>query len=759
MHGIELKADTGDMNRKEPLPFVTLLLLEAGVFGILLFLRELDGVEYQTSLVLTVAAAVCGMAWYTYARHRILFLSFLSASVAACVLTSLISGDVLLEQAFHITRSLEGEQGLPAMQITELALLLAVVLSLLLFVLECLIPGHIVFYVRTILMLLAAPFLNVHIHVETVFLLFLSQIALGAMQIAVRWRKKRQLDGALRVQLSGKSGVAVSLAVTVIFSVSLILVMLGSESMFDAVSAADGYVQRSISGVTGGAGMAAARGEISRGNSYPTGATQLEVSVSRQPAQSMYLRGFDGGEYVGGAWILSDDEALFDDIAEGLRMPQGWGSKMYELYEDMYFVLNLYTLSEGPWEPVTLRIQPVNGADSKVYVPYYNKHPSSLGDGGYTCQYYEERDMCINGGSILLRFGTEGEVYMALQDLYMEQAQAAYTRVPTALLPRLTALVEENPMADLDEITEFIFHTLQDGVEYTRTPGWAPFNEDVVEYFLFERKAGYCEHFAVTAALMYRLYGVPARYVTGYLLTPSDFKLQEDGTYLAAATDEAAHAWVEIFLEDYGWTPVDVTPADDGLPAEPYPGFGSEQPDRVREERDHDAESPVLAQGSGKTMSVEKRQAKSDFWLEEVFGGKEFRAPLLIFFFCLVYSILLVPQLKRYRELWIARKGDFMSCRAVFERFMEMMHFGGLVPDCDGAEAEFADRLAKAGAGISRDEASRLVAVVNQAAFGTVYPDETEEAFVRQLYRRTAALVYRGLSWRKRLIFKYVKVF
>ena len=36
---------------------------------------------------------------------------------------------------------------------------------------------------------------------------------------------------------------------------------------------------------------------------------------------------------------------------------------------------------------------------------------------------------------------------------------------------------------------------------------------------------------------------------------------QEDGSWQAEVMDSQAHAWAEIFVEDMGWAPVEVTPA------------------------------------------------------------------------------------------------------------------------------------------------------------------------------------------------------
>ena len=76
--------------------------------------------------------------------------------------------------------------------------------------------------------------------------------------------------------------------------------------------------------------------------------------------------------------------------------------------------------------------------------------------------------------------------------------------------------------------------------------------EDFVTHFLTTGR-GYCVHFASAATLLLRLQGIPARYVSGYALS-----IPESGQ--AQALDSNAHAWVEIYLEGYGWYPVEVTP-------------------------------------------------------------------------------------------------------------------------------------------------------------------------------------------------------
>lgn len=81
-----------------------------------------------------------------------------------------------------------------------------------------------------------------------------------------------------------------------------------------------------------------------------------------------------------------------------------------------------------------------------------------------------------------------------------------------------------------------------------------PANIDVVDYFLFESKEGYCVYFASAMVVMARSVGIPARFVTGYA-TGAWNPITE--TFDVIGTD--AHAWVEVYFEGYGWVEFDPT--------------------------------------------------------------------------------------------------------------------------------------------------------------------------------------------------------
>lgn len=82
--------------------------------------------------------------------------------------------------------------------------------------------------------------------------------------------------------------------------------------------------------------------------------------------------------------------------------------------------------------------------------------------------------------------------------------------------------------------------------------------DDPAGTFLKEKKG--CDvHFASAATLMFRYYGIASRYAEGYLVTPEDVKGKEAGETISIP-QSANHAWTEIYIDSFGWVPLEVTP-------------------------------------------------------------------------------------------------------------------------------------------------------------------------------------------------------
>lgn len=75
-------------------------------------------------------------------------------------------------------------------------------------------------------------------------------------------------------------------------------------------------------------------------------------------------------------------------------------------------------------------------------------------------------------------------------------------------------------------------------------------------------RTGYCEQFAAAMAVLGRIVGIPSRVVWGF--TPGTVEQQADGTDRIVVRDNNAHAWVEMWMDGFGWVRFDPTPRADG---------------------------------------------------------------------------------------------------------------------------------------------------------------------------------------------------
>ncbi len=75
-----------------------------------------------------------------------------------------------------------------------------------------------------------------------------------------------------------------------------------------------------------------------------------------------------------------------------------------------------------------------------------------------------------------------------------------------------------------------------------------PKNRDIVDYFLFDLKKGYCDYYASAMVVLARAAGLPARLAIGYASGRYD---PQNDRYRVSEAD--AHSWPEIFFPSYGW--------------------------------------------------------------------------------------------------------------------------------------------------------------------------------------------------------------
>lgn len=118
-----------------------------------------------------------------------------------------------------------------------------------------------------------------------------------------------------------------------------------------------------------------------------------------------------------------------------------------------------------------------------------------------------------------------------------------------------------------------------------------PKGTDLIEWFLFEGRQGYCNYYATSEVLMLRSLGVPARMAVGFAQGEATEGVQRPGETEATSKEFSVyrkhmHAWPEIYFPGIGWVEFEPTgnqaplirPATHRVDIAPVPASDAEKP-------------------------------------------------------------------------------------------------------------------------------------------------------------------------------------
>ena len=139
-------------------------------------------------------------------------------------------------------------------------------------------------------------------------------------------------------------------------------------------------------------------------------------------------------------------------------------------------------------------------------------------------------------------------------------------QIPRQLDPRIQQLASQltQGATTVDEVVErAVQWFIQQHFVYTLEPG--EMGSNATATFLFEKRKGFCGHYAAAFCTLMRAAGIPARVVMGY----RGGEINPQGGFLVVRQNNA-HAWSEVWTGDRltGWQRVDLTsviPASDPL--------------------------------------------------------------------------------------------------------------------------------------------------------------------------------------------------
>lgn len=532
------------------------------------------------------------------------------------------------------------------------------------------------------------------------------------------------------------------------------------ETAFDIEGRIDHFLDRyrRASGTTGGADI----GSISQANSYPSDQEYLQVYTDHEPKQDLYLYGFRGGFYEYSAWDKVDETEVFKKLSSRL----GWeasGTRLTDMFENMYFMQN--QKSNKNEEKITLAVKRIRQKNYS-FQPYFSHREKvfinkdgwerNLGVNVDVYSYYEThklyQDLSFEENYTRLSISLH-----MLENLYLQMVQEQYTQVPEGL-EQLRTLVQENPKEDLQDITSFILYTLKSKTTYSLTPGLLPLQKDACEYFLFENGKGFCEHYASTAALLYRLYGIPARYASGYRIPKESFVEAMGGYWVARATGQQSHAWVEIFLPDYGWVPVDVTPGDAGQLRVDYPGYDLPTAETMleQEQRSHEEQAQII---EPEIPDLEQYLEDLPETTPSTESQTSARWQIPRFLIYLLQALLAVGtvilMLETIRKLRLAQRRK-KNCRKLFVQLTRMLYAAGMSRKADETEEAFAQRAARF---LPSADLMHVYEIAEQEAFGNRPTTDQEKALVLHALYLVAEKIRADNLLPKRLWYRWGKAY
>lgn len=348
--------------------------------------------------------------------------------------------------------------------------------------------------------------------------------------------------------------------------------------------------------------------------------TVLQVTMPKS-GETVYLRGFVGSVYTGRSWEELPASRLreLNEITENFTL-NGFSPLLLDSYNLKYSRDVSSPSSSLP--QYSFAVKNVSASRDYLYMPY-NLVPESVsryaiqndsgfsgGEDSYIGQYYDPVNYYSYQNLFRKKWSIPAPI-AADEAAYRQFVYENYMDVPTSFAPEdifnesyyqyITAEEIMTGKSTLDEMTVFnrklyyIKSWLKNNCEYSLSAGKLPLGEDFINYFI-ENKKGSCSHFASTAAIMCRYAGIPARYVEGYIIKPKDFPYgtQTGQSAMVDITDTRGHAWVEIYIDGFGWYPVEFTSGygniRTAIPTETVPVSEETETETVSEESEINSE-------------------------------------------------------------------------------------------------------------------------------------------------------------------------
>ena len=460
-----------------------------------------------------------------------------------------------------------------------------------------------------------------------------------------------------------------------------------------------------------------------------SGQNALVVNTSSAPMHSIYLKAFTGDIYGNNRWLPSSiEKEYYENYSPFQISPLTDHNNYYNAIMTTYHT-----------DPIDISVHNIGANKAYSYLPYFS-FAKETEAGLEAIDFIDVPDDYDSFGRIQNNIRSDASAYDNNSYFYSIYVPPEYLLLPESGLERLQAECARTGYYGWDDITDinqFIIETLHTNTKYSLNPGALPRGEEFTEYFLYEQQKGYCTHYATAATLMYRMFGIPSRYVMGYrvpayLFLNNSFLNESSAT--AFVKDERAHAWTEIYLEGMGWVPIEVTPAD-------------------MDNFDYDT-------AVDESNTAQDANAQAQARTQREFNDNIFTAiAVLMLVFLIAFLGFFIHRMsntyrKRFRKPDPSLPND--SIRRVYINLYRIFIFAGLSKTADLSDAELFDFVQVQFTAIGRQQFDRFMDLVLQANYSNhkLSADDLNEAV--SIYKSCRLHISNQLPWYKKLRFRIV---
>lgn len=326
----------------------------------------------------------------------------------------------------------------------------------------------------------------------------------------------------------------------------------------------------------------------------------LEVTLHKK--NSYYLRGFVGTTYENNSWETSNEDWNIFGTDSSMLAASGqeaYSSLLWLHNKDFYGNTAMYhfvrqkKLADGKADPslYILSVKNVEANRKYLYLPYecavspsdyekdgkaaINKTENLFASGIYGANEYSFKAMETMAGKLksatTIADGNSNVSSQKMTESYKEYVNSTCLFLNKETKTLISSATEGNLQDNLSvlAIINRVKNFMKSSITYTENPGAISAGEDFAKWFFEDNKSGYDVQYAAAAVMMFRYYGIPSRYVEGYLLTPETVN-NAGNSEQVTVSQKYAHAWPEIYLDGMGWIPVEVTPKYENVMGTPY---------------------------------------------------------------------------------------------------------------------------------------------------------------------------------------------